>query len=135
MPERSKDWINQASRDLASAEVMLINGFYEWACFASQQAAGKAVKAAFQKMGATAWGHSLLELFKLLSVKAGITEELFDGARILDRFYIPARYPNAFESGSPFEYFTRKDAGNGIICGRRLVEFCAGLLASTGKTD
>ena len=135
LPERSRDWINQAKRDLASAEAMLTSGFYEWACFASQQAAEKAVKAVFQKMGATAWGHSLLELLKLLAGKVTISEELFDYARTLDRFYIPARYPNGFESGSPFEYFTKKDAEYAIFCGRRIVEFCTGLLASTGKTD
>lgn len=135
LPERSRDWINQARRDLASAEAMLASSFYEWACFASQQAAEKAVKAVFQKMGAVAWGHSLLELLRLLIGKAAVTEELFDCARVLDRFYIPARYPNGFESGSPFEYFTKKDAEYAIFCGRRIVEFCTGLLASTGKTD
>jgi len=92
---------------LASAETMLANGFFEWTCFASQQGAEKAVKAVFQKMGAAAWGHSLLELLKLLASKAAITEELLDCARILDRFYIPTRHPNSFESGSPFEYFTQ----------------------------
>ncbi len=92
---------------MASAETMLANGFFEWTCFASQQGAEKAVKAVFQKMGAAAWGHSLLELLKLLASKVAITEELLDCARILDRFYIPTRHPNSFESGSPFEYFTQ----------------------------
>lgn len=41
--ERSRDWIEQAKSDL---EI----GFYEWACFSSQQAAEKGVKAVFQKM-------------------------------------------------------------------------------------
>ncbi|MDD1745191.1 MAG: HEPN domain-containing protein [Candidatus Methanoperedens sp.] len=28
----------------------------------------------------------------------------------LDKHYIPPRYPDAFPSGSPFEYYTREDA-------------------------
>jgi HEPN domain-containing protein len=132
LPERSRDWINQASRDLASAEAMLASGFFEWACFASQQAAEKAIKAVFQKMGGTAWGHSVFELLRLLSQKTPIPEELFDCARVLDRSYIPARYPNGFDSGSPYEYFTRGDAEHAILCGGRIVALCAGILAPAG---
>ncbi len=44
MPSREKDWYKQALRDLEHAENDLKNGFYEWACFSSQQAAEKAVK-------------------------------------------------------------------------------------------
>ena len=129
MPERSKDWLNQASRDLASAEAMLASGFFEWACFASQQAAEKATKAVFQKLGGTAWGHSVYELLRLLSQRVVVPEELFDCARTLDRFYIPARYPNGFDSGSPYEYFTRGDAEHAILCARRIVSFCESVLA------
>lgn len=129
LPERSKDWLKQASRDLASAEAMLAGGFFEWACFASQQAAEKAVKAVFQKLGGTAWGHSVYELLRLLSQKVAVGEELFDCARALDRFYIPARYPNGFDAGSPYEYFTRGDAESAILCARGIVSFCESLLA------
>jgi len=30
MPERSKDWIKQAKRDLNSARSQAENGFFEW---------------------------------------------------------------------------------------------------------
>jgi len=46
-------------RDLDATTVMTQNGIFEWACFVSQQAAEKAVKAVLQKMNATAWGHSV----------------------------------------------------------------------------
>ena len=49
MVERSADWLRQARRDLENAEYELEGGFYEWACFLSQQAAEKAVKAVFQR--------------------------------------------------------------------------------------
>jgi len=83
----------------------------------------------YQKVNATAWGHSLFELMKVLSSKIKIDEEFFNYARILDRFYIPTRYPNGFESGSPFEYFSEKDAEDGLFYSRRIIEFCKSFLA------
>jgi HEPN domain-containing protein len=129
MPERSKDWINQAIKDLKTAEDIAKSGSFEWSCFVAQQAAEKAVKAVFQKLNAVAWGHSVLDLIKILSNKATVSEELVNCARTLDRYYIPARYPNSFESGSPYEYFTRKDAEDALVCSKRIIEFCKGLLA------
>jgi len=45
MPNRARDWFNQAIRDLEQAEDSRRWGRHEWACFAAQQAAEKAVKA------------------------------------------------------------------------------------------
>ena len=133
MPERSEDWLNQAQRDLDSAAVMMQNGIFEWACFVSQQAAEKAVKAVLQKMSATAWGHSVFDLLRILAKRVSVSDELLDCARALDKYldkyYIPTRYPNSFESGSPYEYFTKRDAEDAIFCDRRIFEFCEGLLA------
>ncbi len=56
--ERSRDWIRQAEHDLIKGDMQA--GFYDWACFSAQQAAGKAVKAAFYRMNAEAWGTQLL---------------------------------------------------------------------------
>ncbi|MFW6105254.1 MAG: HEPN domain-containing protein [Chloroflexota bacterium] len=129
MPERSEDWMKQAVRDLKTAEEMAKSESFEWSCFAAQQAAEKAVKAVFQKLNAVAWGHSVLELTKVLSRKTTVSEDLLDCARTLDKYYVPTRYPNSFESGSPYEYFTRKDAEDALVCSRRIIEFCKGILA------
>lgn len=56
MPERSRDWINQAVRDLKAAEGLVENESFEWACFVAQQAVEKALKAVFQRLNAAAWG-------------------------------------------------------------------------------
>ena len=129
MPERSKDWINQAERDLKVAEELKKDESFEWSCFVAQQAAEKAVKAVFQTLNAAAWGHSVFDLMRILSKKVMVNEELLDCARGLDRYYVATRYPNGFESGSPYEYFTRRDAEDAIVCGRRIIEFCKSLLA------
>ncbi len=33
MPERSKDWMNQAIKDLKTAEQLIKNESFEWSCF------------------------------------------------------------------------------------------------------
>jgi len=129
MPERSKDWINQATRDLSAAESLIKDESYEWSCFISQQAAEKALKAVFQKRNAAAWGHSIFELIKILSNTEKVDDTLINCAKNLDKYYIPTRYPNGFETGSPYEYFTRSDAEDAVVCARRIIEFCKSFLA------
>ena len=60
MPRRVEDWLRQAERDLNHARHALDDGDYEWACFASQQAAEKALKGLVQHLGGNAFGHSIL---------------------------------------------------------------------------
>lgn len=129
MPERSKDWLAQAKRDLENAHWEKHGGFYEWACFISQQAAEKALKAVYQRLGGDAWGHSVTNLLEGLSEKVAIQDEMFSYGRTLDRFYIPARYPNGWHQGSPKDYFTEEDAENALRCGEEILRFCEGILA------
>jgi HEPN domain-containing protein len=129
MPERSKDWLRQAVRDLESAQSQHENGFYEWACFISQQAAEKAVKAVYQRLGAEVWGHSTTDLLMGLREKISVSDELLDSARRLDRHYIPARYPNGWASGTPAEYLTEKDSLDAISDSQGIIQFCSSFLA------
>ncbi|MCD6312337.1 MAG: HEPN domain-containing protein [Thaumarchaeota archaeon] len=78
--ERSRDWIKQARRDLEAAEHQLAGEFYEWACFLAQQAAEKAVKAFFQKLGAEAFSHSVAGPLSSLPEKLRPGGELIDQA-------------------------------------------------------
>jgi HEPN domain-containing protein len=129
MPERSRDWIRQAEKDLEAAEAMMRDGFFEWSCFISQQAAEKSVKAVIQNLSGIAWGHSILDLVRSISKRVNVSEQIEECARDLDKYYVPARYPNSFESGSPYEFFTKKDAEHGLLCARRIVRLCKDFLA------
>ncbi|MFH1771809.1 MAG: HEPN domain-containing protein [Candidatus Omnitrophota bacterium] len=129
MAERSKDWYKQAERDLKSAGAQLKAEFFEWACFIAQQAAEKAVKAVYQKLAAEAWGHSVNDLLKGLKEKLDVPDGLFQSAIGLDKFYIPARYPNGWAAGFPAEYITRKDAENAISDSKKILRFCKDILA------
>ena len=45
MAERSRDWFRQAVHDLSHAKSAADTGDHDWACFAAQQAAEKALEA------------------------------------------------------------------------------------------
>ena len=66
MPSRARDWFNQAVRDLEQAQDSQKAGRHEWACFAAQQAAEKAVKALHLHQGQEAWGHVIARLLQQL---------------------------------------------------------------------
>jgi HEPN domain-containing protein len=126
--ERSADWMDQARGDLEHARHDIEARFYDWACFSAQQAAEKAAKAAFQSMGAEAWGHSVADLLQELSRTHPHASTLRDAALELDKAYIPARYPDAHPSGSPRRRYTKAEADRLVEHAERIVTWCAGLL-------
>ncbi|MDI6816953.1 MAG: HEPN domain-containing protein [Actinomycetota bacterium] len=105
MPNRANDWFNQAIRDLEQAQDSRTAGRHEWACFAAQQAAEKAVKALHLHLGQEAWGHVVATLIKELPDAVRVPVELVEKGRVLDNFYIPSRYPDSHPEGAPFEHY------------------------------
>jgi HEPN domain-containing protein len=122
--ERSGDWLRQAESDLRHARNASKDGDFDWAAFASHQAAEKALKAVFQKRHQEAWGHTLSVLLANLATAAGVTPELLDRAKALDKHYIPTRYPNGFERGAPVDFYTRDEAERAIADAEAILEFC-----------
>lgn len=45
-------------------------------------------------------------------------------ARILDKHYIPTRYPNGFDSGAPTDFYTKREGKDAIRYAERIIEFC-----------
>lgn len=122
--ERSKDWMEQAEWDLSHANRDLETGFYDWACFSAQQAAEKAVKAVFQKLGAEALGHSVADLLNELPDQVKPSAQLVDHGLELDKVYISARYPNAHPSGSPANRYIVREAERLAGYAEEIIEFC-----------
>ena len=135
MASRHADWFRQGQRDLAHARRATKDGDYEWACFAAQQGAEKAVKAVFQKIGAEAWGHSVAALLETLPDASPLESELLDAAKELDKHYIPARYPNSHPQGAPFEYYTRGEARRAVSNAKKIIAFCSGRLSGPPEGD
>jgi HEPN domain-containing protein len=116
---RPGDWFRQAELDLGAARDARLSGHHEWACFAAQQAAEKAVKAVHESAGVEAWGHSVTELLRGLD---GIPADLLDTARALDKHYIPTRYPNAHPAGAPGELYTASEADRALADAESILE-------------
>ena len=129
MSNRAKDWLAQARRDLEQAEDSRMAGRHEWACFAAQQAAEKAVKALHLASGQEAWGHVVARLLRELPKDIAVADELVDKGRVLDSFYIPARYPNGYPEGAPFEHFGQLQSNEAIRYAREIIDFVADKMA------
>jgi HEPN domain-containing protein len=125
MGDRYADWLRQAEADLRHARNSLENGDYEWSCFATHQAAEKALKAVFLKQGMDAWGHTLTVLIgNFPKSMEQPSEILVDYARVLDKYYIPTRYPYGFESGAPTDFYTKGEAQSAVNQAEAIIEFC-----------
>lgn len=120
--------MGQAKRDLNHSVNSCENCYFEWACFSAQQASEKAVKAVFLHLHGEGWGHSVFGLLKALNDKVAVSEELLECAKILDKHYIPTRYPNGFDSGIPGDYYTENEAQEAICNAGKIIEFCEGCL-------
>ncbi len=124
--------MKQAERDIENAKYEMRGGFFEWACFLCQQAAEKALKAVYQKLGGEAFGHSVSGLLSSLpgdyKAKGGLRSKAVE----LDKAYIPTRYPNAVPEGAPFEVYTVEEARRLISYAEEIVEFCKDILSKVG---
>ena len=129
MPNRAHDWLNQALRDLEQAEDSRRAERHEWACFAAQQAAEKAVKALHLHLGQQAWGHVIAKLLQELPEATPVPEELTEKGRVLDNFYIPPRYPNSHPAGAPFEHYGPLQSEEAIRYAREIIEFIRSQMA------
>lgn len=124
MANRAPDWLRQAEADLRHAIHAAASGDYDWACFAAHQAAEKAVKSAVLADGAEAWGHSVTRLLAWLRESGRpVDEALLDHARLLDRHYIPTRYPDNLPDGAPTDFYRASDADEAIRAAEALLAY------------
>ena len=109
-------WLRQAEKDLESARDSGKAGHYEWACFQSQQAAEKALKAFLYSKGLRAiLTHSIRELVLDCSKYESDFSSLLNQAKVLDTYYIATRYPNGLVGNDiPAQYYSEEDASKCI---------------------
>ncbi len=94
-------WLLTAEEDLTAAEVLFRGAMYAQACFYSQQAGEKAVKALWYMLDADPWGHSVQRLILDFPHRSDISDAdaWIEWGAALDKFYIPTRYPNSLPPG------------------------------------
>ncbi len=99
-------------------------GQYDWACFAAQQAAEKALKALYQHHHAEGWGHVVHRLLEGIQADEPDLSRLRDAAKVLDKYYIPTRYPNGLSEGAPADAYTAGEAEAAIQHAQDILAFC-----------
>ena len=119
-------WLKTARYDLDTAQILLENKRYAHCCFLSQQSAEKALKSIYYFLDEEGWGHSVL---KLIDDMLSLDEKLYsrfepfkEEAVVLDKFYIPTRYPNGLPEITPDVAFTEKEAREGITIAQNILE-------------
>lgn len=129
MPNRSKDWLKQAERDMDQARLSQNANHHEWACFAAHQAGEKAVKALHLFHGQEAWGHIVSKLLTDLPPHCNVSESIVEMGKVLDNYYVPARYPNGHPSGAPFEHYGSLQSKEAIKYANEIIKFVRSQMA------
>lgn len=119
-------WLQTAEEDLRATRTLLQAGFYAQACFYAQQGAEKAVKSLWYRVDAEPWGHSVQRLVTEFPLPESLPdrEQWIEHGALLDKFYIPTRYPNGLPDLTPGEVYRQSDAQRGLEAARQLVEKC-----------
>ena len=110
--EQFKRWLEQAEHQLEVTTALLELGFWSDVCFMAEQTAKMAVKAFLYGKGRRAVPvHSIQELALQCTDTDEAFKEAVEWGKILDRYYIPTRYPDALARPAvPFRSFTERDA-------------------------
>jgi len=120
-------WLKTATEDLKAAELLRDGGMYAQACFLAQQSGEKAIKSLWYLTDVDPpWGHSIQRLIIEFPRKAEIdgVGTWIERAALLDKFYIPTRYPNGLPDLTPGQVYRPEDAKQGIDAARSLVGGC-----------
>ncbi len=122
----AKRWFTTAEDDMDTAKILKKSAKYAHSCFHSQQAGEKAIKSIWYFIDADPWGHSIKMLIDGLEEE---NKEYYKEMKklerigsVLDRFYIPTRYPNGLPDMTPDMAFSKEDAEACIAYAQKILE-------------
>jgi HEPN domain-containing protein len=128
--QRTEDWLREAEAELRAARDLLASGHWAWCCFTCHQAAEKALKAVGEHFRARPMGHNLNLLLQHLETFVAIPDEVRYACGRLNRYYIPTRYPDAFDQGVPAEQFFEPDAQEAINDAEQVLAFARRIIGA-----
>ncbi|MHA1232056.1 MAG: HEPN domain-containing protein [Candidatus Helarchaeota archaeon] len=120
---RSHDWLEQARRELEAAKDLYNTKHYAWTCFTCQHSAEKSLKSILEKYNIPSFGHNLINLISEVEKLVKIPNKIKNACFILNRYYIPTRYPDAYPSGVPAEMFNNNDAFQALKLAEEVYKF------------
>ena len=122
--EDALGWLAQAEHNLEVAKNNFDADFYSDTCFMSEQSAQVALKAfiVYHKRRYI-WEHSIQELARICSQYDEDFEEFMEVGKILDRYYIPTRYPDALARPAiPYKSYNEKDAKEALNLAEKIIK-------------
>lgn len=122
MPIREEvlNWFEEAKADLRHCEASIGIRDYNWACFAAQQSAEKALKSLIlHLLGEYPRGHDLVRLHSMVKSHADLSMSVAALSR-LSAYYTQARYPNAGVE-RPSKGITREQAEEALETAGRII--------------
>lgn len=119
----ARRWLKQADEHLAVARWDGHGEFWAPACFQAQQAAELALRAVLIREGErSVVTHGVVALVERVTKNHASFASLAAGARRLDLYHIPTRYPNSLASGTAAENFDREDFQTAIDAATKVIE-------------
>lgn len=113
MPPDAQKWLDFARDDLRMANLAMRDALYNQVCFHAQQAAEKTLKALIIAAGILPpKTHKLADLLGLLT--RAVPDELRRRLLLLDRYYLPTRYPDTLPGSLAAEMPAQADAEEAI---------------------
>jgi len=126
MPPDAQKWLDCAREDLQMAELAMHSSLFNQVCFHAQQAAEKTLKSLIIAAGVLPpKTHKLGDLLGLLPV--AIPDDLRRKLLLLDRYYIPTRYPDALPGSLATGMPDKSDAEEALSSSRELDAWTIGL--------
>lgn len=118
MNGQTSRWLDFAREDLRMAELAYNEGLWNQVCFHSQQCAEKALKGLIIRRGhLPPRTHKIADLLAILGGEGLPVRDLY----LLDRFYMPTRYPDALPGFLPEGLPSKKDAIEALELARELM--------------
>jgi HEPN domain-containing protein len=119
----ARRWLDTTLQDIEAARSLMAAGKFSHSCFFSQQAAEKAMKSLWYFLGEDPWGHSIQKLIAELPDPRAHERmgPLLEAGALLDRYYIPTRYPNGLPDLTPGQVYFRRDADVCLESSHRLL--------------
>ena len=130
--EQLRRWLAQAEHQLEVTGALLEREFWSDVCFMAEQTAQMALKAFLYGAGRRFITiHSIQELARqCVEVDSGFSDSV-EWGKVLDRYYIPTRYPDALAPPAvPFESFT---AADGTLAHRYATDIVQLVRSSSGS--
>lgn len=123
-------WLERAGEDLRTADVLLGVGIWNQVCFHSQQCVEKSLKAILIVENAIyPRSHNLPQLLAMLDRdKYQALFKIADAIRVLDRFYMSARYPDVIPGALPDGLPTQVEATEALTLARQVYDVVVGFM-------